>query len=135
MKAKRQLVIRISSTSDSEISSPGLRAPTLGSIWNRKLSAWEGRSRRSTPAAAPSCATGDAARRPAAARSAAHEEAGPAAASTAGGDGRRTRSRRRDGSGGGLMANLAGGLALAVLRPGSLQLQSCRALGLPQQLA
>lgn len=76
------------------------RAPTLETIWKRKLRAWEGRSLRSNPAAAASCSPGDATlRRPppaAAAPIASHPSAPPAAA--ADGDGRRSTRRRRRSS-------------------------------------
>lgn len=68
----------------------------MESIWKLKLRAWEGRSRRSTPAAASSCSAGDALRLPAAPRSAPHGHAdGPPAAARGGG---RTASSRRKGA-------------------------------------
>jgi hypothetical protein len=56
----------------------------LESIWKLKLPEWKGSSRRSSPAAAPSCSAGDAFRLPTAPRSATHADEPPAAAARGG---------------------------------------------------
>ena len=80
----------------------------MESIRKLKLPAWEGSSRRSSPAAAASFSAGDAFRLPAAPRSATHADGPPAAAAARGGErsvsSRRKGARGRRRGGEGLMA-------------------------------